>query len=54
MTGQMFDVTISATGEVHDADGNLVSTEPVEATMRVTAEELEAMGLTPIDEGTGS
>lgn len=54
MAGQMFDVTITATGEVRDAEGNLVSTEPVEATMRVTAEELAATGLTPTDEGTPS
>ena len=44
---QMFELTITAVGEVRDADGNLVSTEPVEATMRVNADELAALGLTP-------
>lgn len=52
MAAQMFDITITAVGEVRDADGNLVSTEPVEAHMQVTAEELAALGITP--EGTPS
>lgn len=43
---QLFEITITATGEVRDAEGNLVSSSPVEATMRVTAEELAALGLT--------
>ena len=44
---QMFDLTIAAVGEVRDAEGNLVSTEPVEAHMQVTAEELAVLGFTP-------
>lgn len=47
MSAQTFDLTISAVGEVRDADGNLIGTEPIEATMRVTADELAALGLTP-------
>lgn len=47
---QLFEVAISATGEVRDADGNLVSSEPIEATMHVTAEQLAELGLT--QEGT--
>lgn len=49
---QMFDLTITAVGEVRDAEGHLVGTEPVEAHMQVTADELAALGLTP--EGTPS
>jgi hypothetical protein len=44
MTEQMFEIKISATGEVRDADGNLVSSEPVEATMTVTESEAKTLG----------
>lgn len=37
---QKFAIKISATGEVRDAEGNLVSSEPVEASLEVTADEL--------------
>jgi hypothetical protein len=40
MTGQMYEIVLTATGEVRDADGNLISAEPVEATWQVTAEQL--------------
>ena len=40
---QMFAVTITATGEVRDADGNLVSSSPVEATIEVTEDQLREM-----------
>lgn len=40
MEQQKFAIKISATGEVRDAEGNLISSEPVEATLEVTAEEL--------------
>ena len=40
MEPQKFELKITATGEVRDKDGNLVSSEPVEATLEVTAEEL--------------
>ena len=42
MSEQMFDVTITATAEVRDADGNLVSTSPVEAHTTMTAEQVAA------------
>lgn len=42
MTGQMFEVVISAMGEVRDADGALISAEPITATMHLTADELAA------------
>lgn len=40
-----FEVKVTAVGEVRDADGNLLSTSPVESTMEVTADELAQMGL---------
>jgi hypothetical protein len=43
MTEAMFEVTITATGEVRDADGNLVSSEPVEATLHLTAEQVRQL-----------
>lgn len=39
---QMYEVTLHAIGEVRDADGNLISAEPITSTMQVTAEELAA------------
>jgi len=39
----MFAIKISAVGQVHDADGNLISAEPVEANMTVTESELRAL-----------
>lgn len=36
-------VTITATGEVRDKDGNLISSEPVEAQMEVTEQELREL-----------
>jgi len=45
MTGQMYELVLKATGEVRDVDGNLVSAEPVEATFRVTEEELAALNI---------
>lgn len=46
---ELFEIVISATGEVRDKDGNLISSEPVEARMTVTAEELGQLGLTEGD-----
>lgn len=37
---QMYELKITATGEVRDADGNLISAEPIEATIVVTEEEM--------------
>jgi hypothetical protein len=43
MNGQKFEVRINATGEVRDAEGNLISSEPVEATLTLTADELRTL-----------
>lgn len=43
MTGQLYEVLVTATGEVRDADGNLISTEPIEARMVVTEDEARAL-----------
>jgi hypothetical protein len=37
---QMFEVVIKATGEVRDAEGNLISSTPIEARTTMTAEEI--------------
>jgi hypothetical protein len=37
--GQLYELRITATGEVRDADGNLISQEPVETTVTVTEEQ---------------
>lgn len=42
---QMYELAITATGEVRDAEGNLISSEPVESTVTVTAEQLAELGL---------
>lgn len=41
----MFRVVVTADGEVRDADGNLISSEPVEATMDLTADQLRELGI---------
>ena len=38
---QRYEMKITATGEVRDADGNLVSQEPIEVTRVVTQSEME-------------
>lgn len=43
MPEQMFEVVVRATGEIRDADGNLVSTTPVEVTQICTAAEVAAL-----------
>lgn len=43
MTDLHFEVKITATAEVRDADGNLKSSEPVEMTKRVSEDELRAL-----------
>jgi hypothetical protein len=40
---QMFEVVIKATGEVRDADGNLISSTPIEARTTMTAEQIAAL-----------
>lgn len=42
---QMYEVSIVASGEVRDAEGNLVETVPIETTLVVTEEEAQEMGL---------
>lgn len=41
--GQLYELRITATGEVRDADGNLIEQRPVEATAVVTAEQAAAL-----------
>lgn len=44
-TPLLFKVEITAEGQVHDADGNLLSSSPVTAEMELTAEQLVELGL---------
>jgi hypothetical protein len=41
--GQLYEMTVRATGEVRDADGNLISTEPIETTTVVTEEQMRSL-----------
>jgi hypothetical protein len=45
----MFAMTMRATGEVRDADGNLLSSQPIEQTVILTEEQVQALtqGETP-------
>lgn len=43
MTGQLYEVVVTATGEVRDADGNLITTQPIETRMVVTEDEARAL-----------
>lgn len=43
MSDLRYEVKIAAVGEVRDADGNLISSEPVEATLNLTADELRTL-----------
>lgn len=38
-----YEVKIQATGEVRDAEGNLLSSEPVEATLHLTADQIREL-----------
>ena len=40
MSHLMYEVVITATAEVRDAEGNLISSEPIEATTLMTAEQV--------------
>jgi len=44
---QMYELAISASGEVRDADGNLLETQPIESKITVTEEQLRELGLHP-------
>jgi hypothetical protein len=41
--GQLYDLTIIAVGEVRDADGNLISQQPIETTTVITEEQAAAL-----------
>ena len=43
---QLYEITVQATGEVRDADGNLLSEQPIESRITVTEEQLRDLGLT--------
>jgi hypothetical protein len=49
MSEMKFEIKVVATGEVRDADGNLLSSTPVEQTAIVTEDELRELGL-PVPE----
>lgn len=38
-----YEIKLEASGEVRDADGNLVSTHPVEGTTTITQEQLDKL-----------
>ena len=40
---QMYAITVTGSGEVRDADGNLVNTVPVESVIEVTEDQLNEM-----------
>lgn len=52
MPEQMYKVTITASGTVHDKDGNIVSETPIEATTVLTEDEVKAL-TQPIEPNTG-
>lgn len=41
----LFNVRVTAIGEVRDHDGNLISAEPVEANLTLTADQIRALNL---------
>jgi hypothetical protein len=43
MTGMMYEIKVTASGEVRDAEGNLVETIPIESTQIVSESELREM-----------
>lgn len=47
MSQQLFEVVVTAVGEVRDAEGNLISSEPIEARMNLTADQIAELGLEP-------
>ena len=40
---ELFALTFTATGEVHDADGNLISSTPISETIHVTEAQARAI-----------
>ena len=43
MGAQLFEVVVTATAEVRDADGNLISAEPVEFRNTMTEAQIKAL-----------
>lgn len=43
MPDQMYEIRITATGTVRDAEGNIVSEQPIEATAVLTEDEVQAL-----------
>lgn len=43
MSQPLYAVKIQAQGEVRDSEGNLISSEPVEATLTLTADQIRAL-----------
>ena len=43
MPGQLYEMRITATGEVRDDDGNLISSEPIETVQILTEEQVLAL-----------
>lgn len=54
MPEQKYALKITAQGEVRDADGNLISSEPVEATLTLTADQVRELTGTDPTEGDPS
>jgi len=50
VTVQLYELAITATAEIRDADGNLVSADPIASTIEVTEAQLRELGITPPEE----
>lgn len=50
MAGKRYEMTITATGEVRDADGNLVERTPVEAKVAMTEDQAAQLSKALFDE----
>lgn len=46
MTEQLYALKVTATAEVRDKDGNLISAAPIESVQTVTADQARELGLT--------
>ena len=51
LDGQKYEITFTATGEVRDAEGNLLNQEPIKATAVLTEEQAKALMPLLTDEG---
>lgn len=43
MSPQLYEMVVRASGEVRDAEGNLISSEPIEVTQVITHEQMLAI-----------